>query len=148
MPDNLPIRVVALYHFVHFPDPQSVRDPLYDFCDIHDIKGTILLAHEGINGTVAGTPESISALVDYLNSIDGYDGMEMKFSAALEMPFRRLKVKIKPEIVTMGVADIDPSRHAGTYVDAADWNTLISDPDTLVIDTRNDYEVAIGSFKG
>lgn len=148
MPDNLPIRVVALYHFVHFPDPQSVRDPLYDFCDIHDIKGTILLAHEGINGTVAGTTESISALVDYLNSIDGYDGMEMKFSAALDMPFRRLKVKIKPEIVTMGVADIDPSRHAGTYVDAADWNTLISDPDTLVIDTRNDYEVAIGSFKG
>lgn len=148
MPDNLPYRVVALYHFVHFPDPQAIRDPLYAFCDSHAIKGTILIAHEGINGTVAGSADAISALTEYLNGLDGCAGMEIKFSSALELPFRRLKVKIKPEIVTMGVAGINPSEHAGTYVNAEEWNDVISDPDTLVIDTRNDYEVAIGSFKG
>ena len=148
MPDNLPIRVVALYHFVHFPYPQAVRDPLYAFCVEQGIKGTILLAHEGINGTVAGSETAISLLIDYLHGIDGCDGMEIKYSVALDEPFRRLKVKIKPEIVTMGVSNIDPSKHAGTYVDATQWNDIISHPDTLVIDTRNDYEVAIGSFKG
>lgn len=148
MPDNLPIRVVALYHFVHFPEPKLVRDPLFNFCASHNIKGTILLAHEGINGTVAGSAEAISALSKYLNNIDGCDGMEIKYSSALEPPFRRLKVKIKPEIVTMGVDGINPSQHAGRYVDPSEWNDLISDPDTLVIDTRNDYEIAIGSFKG
>ena len=148
MPDNLPIRVVALYHFVHIPDPQAVRDPLYAFCAAHGIKGTILLAHEGINGTMAGTQTAIDALAAYLNRIDGCNGMEIKYSTALDMPFRRLKIKIKAEIVTMGVADINPSEHAGTYVEAAEWNALISDPDTLVIDTRNDYEVAIGTFRG
>jgi UPF0176 protein len=146
--DNLPIRVVALYHFVFIKTPQDIANALDALCRANRIRGTILLAHEGINGTVAGTAEAIAILSDRLDEIFPGAGMEIKYSAAAEMPFRRLKVKVKPEIVTMGVEDINPSQHAGTYVDARDWNDLISDPDTIVVDTRNDYEVAIGSFAG
>ncbi|NBR39242.1 MAG: rhodanese-related sulfurtransferase [Alphaproteobacteria bacterium] len=146
--DHLPIRVVALYHFVEIAHPQDLATTLEVICRQQGIRGTLLLAHEGINGTVAGTPEAIAVLSDALDEMISGPRMEIKYSAAAEMPFRRLKVKVKPEIVTMGVEDINPSIHAGTYVDAHDWNDLISDPDTIVIDTRNDYEVAIGSFSG
>jgi UPF0176 protein len=146
--DHLPIRVVALYHFVEIAHPQDLATALEAICRQQGIRGTLLLAHEGINGTVAGTPEAIAVLSDALDEMISGPRMEIKYSAAAEMPFRRLKVKVKSEIVTMGVEDINPSIHAGTYVDAHDWNDLISDPDTIVIDTRNDYEVAIGSFSG
>ncbi len=146
--DNLPIRVVALYHFVAIASPNALADTLEAICRKQGIRGTLLIAHEGINGTVAGTPEAITVLSDALGQLISGPRMEIKYSAAAEMPFRRLKVKVKPEIVTMGVADINPLEHAGTYVDADDWNDLISDPDTIVVDTRNDYEVAIGSFSG
>ncbi|TIY03876.1 MAG: rhodanese-related sulfurtransferase, partial [Mesorhizobium sp.] len=112
------------------------------------IKGTLLLAHEGINGTVAGSEADIAALIDHLQSIEGLAGLEVKYSSAAQTPFHRMKVRLKREIVTMGVSDIDPAASAGTYVAPADWNALISDAGTIVIDTRNAYEVSIGTFKG
>jgi UPF0176 protein len=112
------------------------------------IKGTILLAHEGINGTVAGTPYAIDALISFLRDIPGCADLDVKYSFAKEMPFYRTKVRLKKEIVTLGVEGIDPKREVGTYVQPEDWNALISDPDTVLIDTRNDYEVAIGTFAG
>jgi UPF0176 protein len=146
--DHLPIRVMALYHFVAIDDPQTLAHAIEALCRQQGIRGTFLLAHEGINGTVAGTAEAMAVLSDALYQMISDTKMEIKYSAAAEMPFRRLKVKVKPEIVTMGVEDLNPSQHAGTYVDAKDWNDLITDPDTIVVDTRNDYEVAIGSFSG
>src|SRR5690606_249605 len=110
-------------------------------------KGTLLLAHEGINGTVAGSPDAIDALLAHLNAIEPLRGIEVKFSSAARMPFHRMKVRLKREIVTMGVEDLDPVADAGTYVEAGAWNALIADPDTIVIDTRNDYEVALGTFQ-
>ena len=142
-----PIRVIALYHFFAVADPQSCADQLYEFCRAHGIKGSLLLAHEGVNGTVAGVPDAMEAFCARLRSWLGGD-FEIKASYADTMPFRRLKVKVKPEIVTMGQADIDPAVHRGTYVDARDWNALINDPDVILVDTRNDYEVALGSFDG
>ncbi|WP_054310817.1 rhodanese-related sulfurtransferase [Mesorhizobium sp. 1M-11] len=142
-----PFRVAALYRFVRLADHEALRQPLAAFCCGHDIKGTLLLAHEGINGTVAGTEEAIAELIAYLEAMPEFVGLEVKYSSAAEMPFHRMKVRLKREIVTMGVEDIDPLRAVGTYVEAADWNTLISDPDTVVIDTRNDYEVTLGTFE-
>ncbi|HWK64869.1 MAG TPA: rhodanese-related sulfurtransferase [Rhizobiaceae bacterium] len=141
-------RVAALYRFARLDNFADLRAPLAAFCRGRGIKGTLLLAHEGVNGTVAGSTEAIAALIDHLNAIPALAGIEVKYSAASEMPFHRMKVRLKKEIVTMGVDDIDPSRSVGTYVEAQDWNALISDPDTILIDTRNDYEVAIGTFQG
>lgn len=141
-------RVAALYRFARLDNIADLRAPLAAFCCGRNIKGTLLLAKEGINGTVAGSAEAIAALVNHLNGIPALAGIEVKYSAASEMPFHRMKVRLKKEIVTMGVEDLDPSRSVGTYVEARDWNALISDPDTIVIDTRNDYEVAIGTFRG
>jgi UPF0176 protein len=143
-----PFRVAALYRFTSLPQWQDLRAPLTEICDARGIKGTLLLAHEGINGTVAGTFEAIAELIDYLATIKELDGLELKYSEASEMPFHRMKVRLKREIVTMGVDTIDPIRDAGTYVDARDWNALVSDPETVVIDTRNAYETSIGTFKG
>ncbi|TJW46543.1 MAG: rhodanese-related sulfurtransferase, partial [Mesorhizobium sp.] len=126
----------------------SLRVPLAAFCCERGIRGTLLLAHEGINGTVAGSEAAIAALIDHLESIEGLAGLEVKYSSAAEMPFYRMKVRLKREIVTMGVENIDPAASAGTYVAPADWNALISDANTIVIDTRNAYEVSIGTFKG
>ncbi|RWX79154.1 rhodanese-related sulfurtransferase [Neorhizobium lilium] len=140
--------VAALYHFARFDRYQSFRDPLQVFCDENGIKGTLLLAREGINGTVAGSDAAISALLSHLRAQPEFANLEHKESRASKMPFVRMKVKLKKEIVTMGVEDIDPRRIVGTYVDPKDWNALISDPETIVIDTRNDYETAIGIFKG
>ncbi|WP_421916449.1 rhodanese-related sulfurtransferase [Mesorhizobium sp.] len=143
-----PIRVAALYRFARLDAFEELRAPLAAFCCGRGIKGTLLLAHEGINGTVAGSEADIAALVEHLESIEGLAGLEVKYSGAAEMPFHRMKVRLKREIVTMGIDDIDPAKSAGTYVAPADWNALISDPDTIVVDTRNAYEVSIGTFKG
>lgn len=146
--ENQPIRVAALYKFARLDGYEALREPLAAFCRGRGIKGTLLLAHEGINGTVAGSEEAIAALIDHLQTIEGLAGIEVKYSAAADMPFHRMKVRLKREIVTMGVDNLDPATSAGTYVAPADWNALISDTDTLVIDTRNAYEVSIGTFKG
>ncbi|CDZ26023.1 rhodanese-related sulfurtransferase [Neorhizobium galegae] len=140
--------VAALYHFARFDRYESFREPLQAFCDENGIKGTLLIAREGINGTVAGSDAAISGLLAYLRAQPEFAGLEHKESRASKMPFLRMKVRPKKEIVTMGVEDIDPKRIVGTYVDPKDWNALISDPETIVIDTRNDYETAIGIFKG
>jgi UPF0176 protein len=147
-PDVQPeIRVAALYRFCRVEQPEALRKPLAAFCCGRGIKGTLLVAREGVNGTVAGSPEAIDALIARLREIPGMAGLEVKFSRAAAMPFHRTKVRLKKEIVTMGVESIDPADSAGTYVEPRDWNALISDPDTVVIDTRNDYEVALGSFR-
>lgn len=140
-------KVAALYRFASLPDWRDLREPTAEFCMARGIRGTLLLAHEGINGTVAGSPEAIDDLMDYLNGILPLKGIEAKFSTASAMPFHRMKVRLKREIVTMGVEDLDPVDNAGTYVEAHEWNELIADPGTIVIDTRNDYEVALGTFQ-
>lgn len=139
--------VAALYRFVDLPDFKDHRDRLEALCRPLGIKGTLLLAPEGINGTVAGTREAIDALKKYLMDTGLYDGMEYKESAAEHMPFLRLKVRLKKEIVTIGDTAVNPNRAVGIYVDPQEWNALISDPETLVLDTRNDYEVLVGTFE-
>lgn len=145
---NHPFAVAALYRFARFQRYQEMKAPLAEFCCARGIRGTLILAHEGINGTVAGTPDTIKELIAYLNTWPEFVGAEIKYSHADTMPFYRMKVRLKREIVTMGVADIDPLKSVGTYVEAKDWNALIADEDTILIDTRNDYEVKIGTFQG
>jgi len=142
-----PIVVSALYHFVTLDDYQAMRQPLYDFMVDNHIKGTILLAKEGINGTVAGIKPAIAKLHEWLRSDKRLEDLRTKESFDDSMPFYRTRVKLKKEIVTMGVPGIDPNHIVGTYVKPEDWNALISDPEVTIIDTRNDYEYAIGSFK-
>lgn len=142
------ICVAALYRFSRLDRFEALRAPLAAFCSAHGIKGTLLLAPEGINGTVAGSSPAIQSLVGHLETIPELSGLEIKYSTASAMPFHRMKVRLKREIVTMGVEGIDPLSSAGTYVQPRDWNTLISDPRTVVIDTRNDYEVRLGTFRG
>ena len=139
--------VAALYKFVDLPDYKALKEPLLACCEQHGVKGTLLLASEGINGTIAGTREGIDAVLNFLRSDARFSDMEHKESHARSMPFYRMKVRLKKEIVTMGVPEINPNKMAGTYVKPEDWNTLISDPDVVVIDTRNDYEVEIGTFR-
>lgn len=139
--------VAALYKFVHLPDYVSLRDTLYNTMVAHQVKGTLLLAEEGINGTICGPRQGVDAVKAWLDADGRFDGMSYKESLSDELAFYRTKVKLKKEIVTMGVEGINPAHIVGTYVKGDDWNQLISDPDTIVIDTRNDYEVAIGTFK-
>jgi UPF0176 protein len=145
-------KVAAFYQFARLPDFRELRRPLRAFCAGLKLKGSILLAAEGINGTVAGPDDSIDALVDELRQGalfgDRLDRLELKFSRATAMPFGRMKVRLKKEIVTLGDADADPTRQVGIYVEARDWNALIASPDTIVIDTRNSFEVAMGTFEG
>ncbi|WP_395337191.1 rhodanese-related sulfurtransferase [Novosphingobium sp. BL-8H] len=143
-----PWQVAALYRFARFDDFAALREPVERLCREQGIRGTLLLAHEGINGTIAGTAEGIDTVIEYLRSLPDCADLDVKLSTAAEMPFHRMKVRLKREIVTMGEPDIDPRASVGTYVDAQDWNALISDPNTIVIDTRNDYEVAVGTFEG
>lgn len=140
--------VAALYKFTSLPDFAALRDPLQKMCELLNISGTILLAQEGINGTVAGTNDSISRLLAFLRADPRLSDLDAKFSSASGQPFLRMKVRLKREIVTMGVEGIDPNETVGTYVDPSEWNALISDPNTILIDTRNDYEVEIGTFRG
>lgn len=143
-----PIVVAAMYHFATLDDYQAMRQPLLDTLQQHDIKGTLLLAHEGINGTVAGSRESIDTLLAQLRADPRLAGLGCKESYTEQQPFLRSKVKLKREIVTMGQPNIDPRHIVGSYVKPSDWNALISDPEVTVIDTRNAYEVEIGSFDG
>ncbi len=142
------VTIAALYHFAHVPDPEALAPKLRDLADAHHVRGLLLLAHEGINGTIAGSRIGIDIVQNYIKSLEGFSGLEAKESCASEMPFGRLKVRVKKEIVTMGQPDVDPICAVGQYVDPADWNALISSDDVVVIDTRNDYEVAIGTFQG
>ncbi len=144
----LPIRVVALYRFTRFPDCEAIRGPLAHACCAHGVKGTLLIAPEGINGTIAGSDAAIEHVVAHVRALPGCAAIDVKEARAHEMPFHRMKVRIKREIVTMGQPDIDPLADVGHYVAPADWNALIDDPATILIDTRNDYEVAVGSFAG
>ncbi|MEQ1687474.1 MAG: rhodanese-related sulfurtransferase [Sphingopyxis sp.] len=139
--------IAALYQFAPFDDPAEMRAPLYDLCIAQRVRGTLLLAAEGINGTIAGSADGIAAVVAHVRALPGCAGLDVKYSHAKAAPFRRMKVRLKREIVTLGVAGIDPSRDVGRYVEPDEWNALIADPATIVIDTRNDYEVAIGSFE-
>jgi UPF0176 protein len=144
--------VAAFYQFAALPDFRALREPLRAFCANLGLKGSVLLAEEGINGTLAGSPDDIGRLISELRygPLFGQrlDHLELKFSHAAAMPFRRLKVRLKREIVTFGNASADPTRQVGIYVEPADWNALIAAPDTLVIDTRNAFEVEMGSFAG
>lgn len=140
--------VATLYKFVNLPDFRELRSPLLSFCEEQRIKGTILLAQEGINGTIAGSRESINAVLDFLYSDSRFANLEHKESYTNKLPFGRMKVKLKKEIVTLGIPEINPNEKVGIYVKPKQWNEIISDPDVTVIDTRNDYEVNIGSFKG
>ena len=142
------IIVSAFYHFTRFDDPSALREPLAAALREHELRGTVLLAGEGVNGTIAGSRSGIDAAMATLRALPGCLALEHKESTAETMPFYRLKVRLKKEIVALGVPDIDPVREVGTYVDPLDWNDLIADPDVVVIDTRNDYEVEIGSFDG
>ena len=136
----------AFYKFVDLPDYVGRKAPLLAFCEEHGVKGLILLAREGINSTIAGASQDVHAVLNYLRSDPLLADMQHKESFCETAPFYRMKVRLKKEIVTMQVPDISPTRMAGTYVKPADWNALISDPDVVVVDTRNDYEVDLGTF--
>jgi len=137
----------ALYKFVDFPDYAELRQPLLARCAQHNVKGTLLLAAEGINGTIAGPAEGVHAVLAFLRSDPRFADLVHKESYSAKPPFYRLKVRLKKEIVTLGVPGINPAAMAGTYVRPEDWNRLLDDPDVVVVDVRNDYEVAAGTFK-
>lgn len=139
--------IAALYQFVSLPDAKALQQPLLEMCERNGVKGTLLLAHEGINGTIAGPEDGLRAVLAWLRSDPRMAGLDHKESWADRMPFYRMKVKLKREIVTMGVTSIDPTTMAGDYVEPSQWNELIDDPDVVVVDVRNDYEVGIGTFK-
>lgn len=142
------IVVAALYKFVSLPDFAEKKDPLLAYCLEQEIKGTLLLAEEGINGTIAGTRTAIDAVISFLQADPRLADLEHKESYTDTPPFDRMKVRLKKEIVTLGVPEVDPNQKVGTYVSPEEWNTLISDPEVVLIDTRNDYEVQIGTFQG
>ena len=140
--------IAALYHFNRFADPAALQAPLKAMCLSNGVKGSLLLAPEGVNGTIAGLRAGIDAVLSHLRALPDCTALEHKESFSQTPPFKRMKVRLKKEIVTMGQPDIDPRAQVGHYVEAQEWNALISAPDVAVIDTRNDYEVAIGSFDG
>ncbi len=140
--------IAALYHFTRFEDPAALRAPLLALCEAMGVKGSLLLATEGLNGTIAGQRAGIDAVLGHLRGLPGCGALDWKEATAEAPPFDRMKVKLKREIVTMGVPGIDPRAAVGAYIAPGDWNALISAPDVAVIDTRNDYEVAIGTFRG
>ncbi|MGB7242695.1 MAG: rhodanese-related sulfurtransferase [Sulfitobacter sp.] len=140
--------IAALYHFTRFEDPAALRPALVALCAQADVQGTLLVAGEGVNGTIAGPRAGIDAVIAHLRSLPGCADLEWKESFSDSPPFGKMKVRLKREIVTMGQPDVDPRARVGHYVNPAEWNDLIAQPDVAVIDTRNDYEVAIGTFKG
>ncbi|MCU0549869.1 MAG: rhodanese-related sulfurtransferase [Leptolyngbya sp. Prado105] len=140
--------VAAFYKFVSLPDYAEFRDPLLALCQAQDIRGTILLAQEGINGTIAGSRDAIDKIFTYLRNDWRFANLEIKESETESRVFDRLKVKLKKEIVTLGLPEISPTQQVGTYVKPKDWNAVISDPETIVLDVRNRFEVSVGSFEG
>lgn len=141
-------RIAALYHFTRFADPAALKPALLDLCLSAHVTGSLLLAHEGINGTIAGPVEGIEAVLAHIRSLPGCADLEWKEARSDHPPFGKMKVRLKKEIVTMGQPDVDPKARVGHYVAPEDWNDLIRAEDVAVIDTRNDYEVAIGTFEG
>ena len=141
-------RVAALYRFAAIEDREAVRDRLLAACESGEVRGTLLVAHEGLNGTIAGPASGVEAVLSVIRALPGFAELDVKYASTDSAPFLRLKVRIKREIVTMGQPDLDPAREAGVYVSPADWNALIADPATFVIDTRNDYEGDVGAFEG
>lgn len=146
-PDN-PVRVAAFYRFADLPDFREMRDVLRDVAESHGVRGTVLMAAEGVNGTIAGSPDGVEAVLIHLRSDARLADLTARDSETDSMPFRRLRVRLKKEIVTLGQPGVNPNEIVGTYVDPQDWNAVIDDPDTIVIDARNAYEVAIGTFEG
>ncbi len=142
------LTVAALYKFTQFSDPGGIKPALLETCNQNGVRGSLLLAPEGINGTIAGSRNGIDVALNYIRSLPGCSDLEWKESPARVMPFRKMKVRLKREIVTMGQPDVDPRASVGNYVSPDDWNELIKAPDVAVIDTRNDYEVSIGTFEG
>ncbi|MGL5009785.1 MAG: rhodanese-related sulfurtransferase, partial [Paracoccaceae bacterium] len=142
------LTVAAFYHFAKVADPAPCRAPLLTLAQEGGVKGSVLIAREGVNGTIAGTQAGVMAVLDHIRAWPGFEGLAWKESYAAEMPFGRMKVKLKAEIVTMGQPDVDPTAKVGHYVRPAEWNALIAAPDVAVIDTRNDYEVMLGTFEG
>ena len=140
--------ITALYKFVELEDIRSLKNLLDQLCEQHDLKGTLLLAHEGINGTVAGSAQATQALLDFLKNDERFADITYKQSYAEKVPFFRMKVRLKKEIVTIGLKDVDPRHKVGQYVKPRDWNSLVRDPEVLLIDTRNDYEFEVGTFDG
>lgn len=140
--------IAALYHFTRFADPADLKPALANLCHSQAVKGTLLLAPEGINGTIAGPRAGIDAVLGHIRSLPGCGDLDWKEATSSDAPFGKMKVRLKKEIVTMGQPDVDPRARVGHYVEPGDWNDLIREPDVAVIDTRNDYEVAIGSFDG
>lgn len=141
------LTVATFYKFVTLPDYSALQQPLKDVCQAQGIKGTILLAEEGINGTIVGTRSGVDKTLSYIKSDDRLSNIDIKESAASDPPFEKLKVRLKQEIVTLGLSEVNPTQKVGTYVPAQQWNQIISDPAVTVIDTRNDYEVGMGTFK-
>ncbi|MEA5515705.1 rhodanese-related sulfurtransferase [Nodularia sp. UHCC 0506] len=139
--------VAALYKFVKLPDFAEKQETLLSYCQLQGVKGTILLAAEGINGTIAGSRQGVDSVLTFLRSDPRLADLEHKESYTQTQPFERMKVRLKSEIVTMGLPEVDPNQQVGTYVSPQEWNDLICDPEVIVIDTRNDYEVNIGTFK-
>ena len=142
------ILVAAFYKFAELPDFKRLREPLLACCETHGVKGTVLLAQEGVNGTLAGSVDGVRAVLDWLRRDARLADLTHKESFAGQPPFYRLKVRLKREIVTLGLPGINPARMAGTYVRPEDWNALLDDPDVVFVDVRNDYEVALGTFPG
>ena len=142
------VRVAALYRFAPVADPAAVRDALQAVCDAGEVRGTLLVAPEGLNGTIAGSEPAVEAVLSAIHAMPGFETLELKYAWTDALPFHRMKVRVKREIVTMGQPDLDPAQQAGVYVAPTNWNALIADPETLVIDTRNDYEGEIGAFEG
>jgi UPF0176 protein len=140
--------ITALYHFTSLPDFRDLKEPIYQKCREHEVMGTLLLAEEGINGTISGPEQGLRAVLDYLRSDERLAGLIHKESWSEEQTFMRLRVRLKKEIVTLGVSGLDPTEHVGTYVKPRDWNELINEPDVVLIDTRNSYEIEMGTFKG
>ncbi|MBM1632800.1 rhodanese-related sulfurtransferase [Sulfitobacter mediterraneus] len=140
--------IAALYHFTRFDDPAALKPALLELCLAQDVSGSLLLAREGVNGTIAGPRAGIDAVIAHLKALPGCKDLEWKEATSDRAPFGKMKVRLKKEIVTMGQPDVDPRASVGHYVDPQDWNELIQSPDVAVIDTRNDYEVAIGTFDG
>jgi UPF0176 protein len=147
MPKKNEILVAALYKFVEINDLPSLQDNLYNICEENNIMGTILIADEGINGTISGKHNEIKETISSLTSDDRFSNIEIKYSSTEKQPFHRMKVRLKKEIVTIGLPEINPNKKVGKYVKPEDWNELISDPNVVVIDTRNKYETKIGSFQ-
>ena len=147
MPEKNEILVAALYKFVEISDLLSLQDNLYNICEENNIMGTILIADEGINGTISGKHNEIKETISSLTNDDRFSNIEIKYSSTDKQPFHRMKVRLKKEIVTIGLPEINPNKKVGKYVKPEDWNKLISDPNVVVIDTRNKYETKIGSFQ-